>query len=70
MYEIELQYFTPNGKYYTEGIYNTEKEYMFEVLHEVKQMKKDEKLPCISGSNWIVYVNAEKHPSGYPLLIL
>ncbi len=69
-YKIKLTYFKQTGKYYSEGSYLTEKEQMFEISDEIKKMKNENKLPEISGSEWIIYVDADNHPNGYPLLIL
>lgn len=70
MYKVELQYFKQGGKFYTEGSYETDKEQMYEVSDEVRKMREEGKLPGICGSEWIVYVSADEHPNGYPLLIL
>lgn len=70
MYEIELQYFKRNGKYYTEGKYKTDKEQMHEIHDEINDMKKKNNLPGVSGGDYIIYVNADKHPNGYPMLII
>lgn len=70
MYEVELQYFKRNGKYYCNGEYKTDKAYMFEISDEVNQMKVENKLPGVQGNEWIIYVNAPKHPNGFPVLII
>ena len=69
MYEIELQYFKPSGKYYTSGTYSTSHIQMYKVHEEVEKMKKDNKLPGITGNEFTIYINAEKHPNGLPIII-
>lgn len=70
MYEIKLQYFKPNGKFYSDGSYKSDKVHMFEIEDEIRQLRANGKLPGITGNVWIIYVNAKAHPQGYPLLIL
>jgi hypothetical protein len=69
-YEIELQYFKDSGKYYTEGTYKTVKKQMFDIVDEVQRMKSYETLPGVTGGDWIIYIDAGKHPAGYPVLLL
>lgn len=70
-YKVSLTYFKSTGKYYTEGEYETTEEWMFKILDEVKQMKADNKLPGINGSDFIIHIDVEDdHPNGYPCLIL
>jgi len=71
VYKIKLTYFKESGKYYTEDFYETDKLWMFEIIEEVKQMKEGQRLPGISGNEWIIHIEAEEsHPNGYPCLIL
>ena len=70
MYEIELQYFKTSGTYYSSGTYTTSLNAMYKVKEEIEKMKKDNKLPGITGNEFIVYTNAEKHPNGFPIIIL
>lgn len=70
MYEIKLEYFKRSGKFYTEAIYETKLEWMFDISDEIRNMRRQEILPGISGGEWIIHVNADKVPHGYPLLIL
>ncbi|WP_291567144.1 MULTISPECIES: hypothetical protein [unclassified Clostridium] len=70
MYKIKLEYFKHSGKFYTEEDYTTIKENMINVLDEIKNMKETGTLPGVYGTNWIIHVNADEHPNGYPLLIL
>lgn len=69
-YEIKLEYFKQSGKFYTSGSYMTTKESMLDVLEEIKTMKAESKLPGIAGNEWIIHVNADEHPHGFPMLIL
>lgn len=71
-YTIELMYFRSNGRFYTSGIYETNKESMKEVVEEVRDMHKNGNLPELTpgdGSEFIVVINTENHPNGYPALI-
>jgi len=70
-YKIQLQYFKKSGKYYTDGEYETEKEFMWEISDEIKEMKATrENLPGIGGTDWIIHVDSKDHPNAYPILIL
>lgn len=71
MYKITLQYFKKSGKYYSEGHYFTEKSYMGDVFDEIYQKLKDENLPGLrrGAVEFIIYVDADEHPNGFPALL-
>lgn len=68
-YRVKLTYFKKSGKYYTDGEYMTSKLWMYEIIDEVKEMKRQNKLPGIGGLKIHIEVE-EEHPNGYPCLIL
>lgn len=68
-YKIKLEYFDYSGNSCGEGIITTTKSHMFEIYEEVEFLKNNHLLPNISSNRDIViYINAENHPNGYPLL--
>lgn len=70
-WKVVLTYFKPTGKYYSEGEYETEKQYMYEVYDEVRQKADNKTLPGICGNDWIILVSVdENHPNSYPCLIM
>lgn len=70
-FTVELTYFKPSGKYYSEGIYETQKEYMFQIFNEVRLMQKACRLPgLIDGRGFIVLVDSPNHPDAYPGLVI
>jgi len=70
-YKVKLTYFKPTGKYYTEGEYETEKKWMFEISDEVRQMANTQTLPGINGNEWFILIQPEEnHPNSYPCLII
>lgn len=70
--KVNLTYFKASGKYYAGGEYETNKEHMFEIFDEVKDMKRSGKpLPGLIGS-WKgpILIDAVGHPMNYPGLAL
>lgn len=68
-YDICLEYFKQNGKYYSSGEYKTKAVWMHDLTDEIKELRIKNELPGVKGSDFIIYVNATKHPNGFPLLI-
>lgn len=71
-WKIKLTYFRRSGKYYSDGEYVTQNTDMFAVFEEVRRMYEGGVLPgLVAGhSYFIVYIDANMHPRGYPGLIL
>lgn len=71
MYKVELIYFRKNGKYYTEGEYESSREYLYEIWEDVQKMHRDKCLPGLrpEHSPFIVLVNVPDHPHDHPHLI-
>lgn len=72
VHKLELQYFKPSGKYYSSGEFLTTEEDMLKVFDYVKLCQTEGKLPGLTpggGKNFTIYVNAENHPNGFPILI-
>ena len=69
MYEITLEYFKESGKYYTEGVYSTDLEHVFEIVEEVKILREQNMLPGIGCWEGYIYLNNEQVPNGYPVII-
>ncbi len=70
-HEIKLTYFKRSGKYYTEGSYYSEKEYMYQIFEEVAELKENLQLPGLSSGDWegIIHIYSDTHPNAYPGLI-
>lgn len=68
---IKLTYFRLSGKYEAHAKWVTTKLNMFEIFDEIKDMMKKKILPSlvIGHSDYIVHVNASRHPKGYPALL-
>jgi hypothetical protein len=70
---LEVQYFKPSGKFYTEGrltmligVGTTGVPNMWEATDRLRELQAKGDLPGIKGKDWIIYVN---HPMGYPCII-
>jgi hypothetical protein len=70
-YTVYLSYFRESGKWYSDGEYQTEKEYLFEIWEEIKEMRERGECPGLVGceSNWYTLVNVPRHPHRHPHLI-
>jgi hypothetical protein len=68
---IKLTYFKRSGKYYTDGSYYSEKEWMHHIFDEVVDMKKNLQLPGLISGDWdgIIHIYSDTHPNAYPGLI-
>lgn len=67
---VKLTFFKESGKYYSSGEYESEKQHMFEIFSEVKEMRRTKVTGLIGGWNGPVLVEAPKFNQGYPGLIL
>ncbi len=73
--QVQLTYFRStnrSGKYYTEGFYETEKEHMFEIWEEVREMLEKRNLPgLVAGHDpYYVLVDVKEHPFYCPHLLV
>lgn len=70
-YNVNLTYFKPNGKFYSNGDYISEKEHLFEIFEEVAQIQKEKKLPGLyeGHSDFAVYIRVPDHPHNHPHLL-
>ncbi|WP_024622494.1 hypothetical protein [Metaclostridioides mangenotii] len=60
-YDVYLDYFKQNGKFYSSGEYKTKAIWMHDLADEIKELKAKSKLPDVTGTDFIIYVNAIKH---------
>lgn len=71
---VELTYFKPSGKYYTEGSFDvTDDTDLSDIWDEVRQMRKDSELPDLSlgsAQDFHVLVNVPQHPHDHPKLLV
>jgi hypothetical protein len=70
--KVKLTYFKESGKYYTDEIYETDKEMMYDVYDEVRQMQREGKLPGLiegCGQEFIILVTSEGVKHDVPQLI-
>lgn len=69
--KVELIYFKPSGKYYSEGHYETKLEFLFEIWDEVREMVSNKELPGLmrGHSDFYVLVNVPGHKHEHPRLI-
>ena len=72
MYKVKLTYFKQSGKYYSEGEYETNKRYMYEILDEVKDLLRDKQLPglMVGHSDFITLIEVPDHPNNYFQLVV
>lgn len=73
MHKIKLTYFKRNGKYYSEGEYESTKEYLWEAWIEIEQMRDKRKLLGLMeghSSNFIVSVDAVGYMHNHPHLVV
>lgn len=70
--KVHLTYFKQNGKYYSDGEYETQKGHLFEIFEEVHKMLIARTCPgLIAGhSDFIVLVDVPKHPFNHPHLVI
>jgi len=70
--KVKLTYFKDNGKYYTEGEYNTKLHALDDIWKEVRVMKKSgRQAGLVDGcTEFIVLVDVPRHPHRHPKLII
>jgi len=70
--KVNLVYFKQNGKYYTEGSYESLKQRLYEIHDEVRTLLRIKLLPGLMNghSNFIVSVDVPAHPHNHPHLII
>ena len=71
---VNLTYFRPRGKYYTEGSYETEHKPITSIFQEVEDMMKEGHRPglvsCPPGENsYLVLVEVPDHEHSHPFLV-
>jgi hypothetical protein len=71
MYTVELTYFKQSGKCYTGETYSTDKEWIFEIVAEVREMLEKRELPGLikDHSPFTVLVDPVDHPHRHSTLI-
>lgn len=69
--KVKLTYFKRSGKYYSEGEFETENQWLHEITDEVRKMRADGKLPGLSGPglDFIIQVDMGDAPNAVPALI-
>lgn len=74
MYTVKLQYFrSSGGKFYSEGEYETEKEFLFEIWDELKydMLARGIRPGLVDGHDGFhVLVNVPGHPHEHPRLLV
>jgi hypothetical protein len=69
-FKVKLTYFKPNGKFYSTGSYNSNKEFMFQISDEVAHMALENCLPDLNGpSKFVILIQVPDHPHSHPHLI-
>jgi len=70
--QVILTYFKRSGKYYSEGKYDTEKEHMFEIFEEVRELVDQNRCPGLmkGHSDFYAHVDVPDHPNNYPHLVI
>lgn len=76
MMKVKLQIFKRNGKWYTDGEYDTNKEHLFEIWEEIRDLMKHGKTPGLRESlnrndleELMVLVDIPAHPFNHPHII-
>lgn len=69
--KVKLTYFKRSGKYYTEGEYETEHQWLHDIADEIRKMRIEGNLPGINGagSEFIIHVDMGDAPNAVPALI-
>lgn len=71
-YQVNLTYFRESGKFYSEGSYESEKEQLYEIFDEVKDLSKRRTLPDLleGHSEYYVLIDVPTHKHNHPHLIV
>jgi hypothetical protein len=69
---VKLTYFKLTGKYYAEGEYVAQQRHVFEVVDEVREMRRRGELPglCRGACEFIIHISVDENSGGYPTLVL
>jgi len=72
MYKVELTYFRPSGKYYSEGHFETTETDLYNIWNTVEILSESKTLPglTLDHSEYIVLVEVPDHPYNHPHLVL
>lgn len=70
-YKVKLEYFKPSGKWYSDGVYTSNAQQIYEIIDEVREMINNNHLPgLIPGhSDFSVYIDIPDHPHRHPVLL-
>lgn len=68
-YRVKLTYFKASGKYYSQGEYVTQRQHLFEVWEEVREMQAHPGLIGRWGDGPIA-VDVPGHPQEHPHLVM
>ena len=68
--KVNLIYFKPNGKFYSEGSFETEERHLFEIWNEVDVLVRTKTLPGLTegAGGYIVLIDVPEHPHNHPHL--
>jgi len=71
-YRVNLTYFKPSGKYYSEGDYQSNKENLWEIFQEVKnKLAAGDRPGLVDGPNtFYAVINVPEHPHDHPFLVV
>jgi len=74
-YAVELAYFKPTGKFYTNSYYFTKKQHLFEIRDEIVDMFSRGLNPGLTNDSaarnaFITYITVTGHSERYPMLIV
>lgn len=68
-YKIQVEYFKPSGKFYSEAYFYTEKECWLDVVDELNYLlKNDPPGLLVFDEQFMVYMNSDEHPMGFPII--
>lgn len=69
--KVQLTYFRLNGKFYTDGEYDTDVVHLFQIFEQVDRLRRERKLPGLKDghSPFIVLVEVPDHPHDHPALL-
>lgn len=70
--KVKCTMFKTTSKYYTDGEYETDREFISDIWQEVRKMRDERRLPgLVKGhSYYIVSVDIPEHHSNHPHLIV
>lgn len=69
-HKVELTYFKQTGKYYSDSEYESNKQDLWEIWDEVRELAKYKRLPGIFGSEFYILVKVPTHEHNHPRLII